>query len=105
MVTLGDIKCNFKDLMMEFKYEGKKVQLRGTHKSNVVWMSDKRSEKNARQVVQEEFHSMALSVYLKYAISCSNLEGMPILVNEKIQTILQNYEDVFGIPTELPPQR
>ncbi|GJY93232.1 reverse transcriptase [Tanacetum coccineum] len=103
--TLGDIKCNSKDLRMEFNYEGKKVKLKGTHKSNVVWMSDKKSEKNARHVVQGEFHSMALSVYPMDAISCSNVEGMPMTVNEKIQTVLQNYKDVFGIPAELPPQR
>ncbi|GKE27719.1 reverse transcriptase, partial [Tanacetum coccineum] len=28
LATLGDIKCNFKELRMEFKYESKKVQLR-----------------------------------------------------------------------------
>nr|GEW13447.1 RNA-directed DNA polymerase like [Tanacetum cinerariifolium] len=105
LATLEDIKCNFKKLRMEFKYKGKKVQLRGTHKSNLVWLSDKKSEKNARQVAQGEFHSMALSVYPMNAISCSNLEGMPMKVNEKIKAVLKNYKDVFGIPVELPPQR
>ncbi|GJU31340.1 hypothetical protein Tco_1174929 [Tanacetum coccineum] len=104
LATLGDIKCNFKELRMEFKYEGKKVQLRGTHKSNLVWMSDKKSEKNARQVVQGEFHSMTLSVYPINVISCSNLEGMPMEVDERIKTVLKNYEDVFRIPVELPSQ-
>ncbi|GJX35380.1 putative mitochondrial protein [Tanacetum coccineum] len=64
-----------------------------------------KSEKNAIQVVQGEFHSMALSVYPMNAISCSNLEGMPMKVDEKIKAALRNYEDVFGIPVELPPQR
>nr|GEZ66984.1 putative mitochondrial protein [Tanacetum cinerariifolium] len=59
LATLGDIKCNFKELRMEFKYEGKKVQLR----------------------------------------------GMLMKVDEKIKIVLKNYEDVFGIPVELPPQR
>ncbi|GJT81002.1 reverse transcriptase [Tanacetum coccineum] len=105
LATLGDIKCNFKELRMEFKYGGKKVQLRGTHKSNVGWMNGKQIEKSARQVVQGEFHSMALSVYLVNAMSCSNLEGMPVTVDRKIQVVLNSYEDVFGIPVELPPQR
>ncbi|GKD80508.1 reverse transcriptase, partial [Tanacetum coccineum] len=105
LATFGDIKCNFKELRMKFKYEGKKVQLRGTHKSNLVWMSDKKSKKNARQVVQGEFHSMTLSVYPTNVISCSNLEGMPMEVDERIKTVLKNYEDVFRIPVELPPQR
>nr|GEU90345.1 retrotransposable element Tf2 [Tanacetum cinerariifolium] len=43
LATLEDIKCNFKELRMEFKYGDKKVQLRGTHKSNVVWLNDKKS--------------------------------------------------------------
>ncbi|GKF66693.1 reverse transcriptase [Tanacetum coccineum] len=35
LATLGDIKCNFKELRMEFKYNGKGVALRGTQKTNV----------------------------------------------------------------------
>nr|GEW24686.1 hypothetical protein [Tanacetum cinerariifolium] len=105
LAILGDIKCNFKELRLEFKYEGKKVQLRGTHKFNVVWLSDKKSENNARQVAQGEFHSIALTVYLMNAISCFNLEGMPMKVDEKIKVVLKNYEDVFGILVELPLQR
>nr|GEU68823.1 retrovirus-related Pol polyprotein from transposon opus [Tanacetum cinerariifolium] len=30
---------------------------------------------------------------------------MPMTVDGKIQTVLESYEDVFGIPVELPPQR
>ncbi|GJT57984.1 RNA-directed DNA polymerase like protein [Tanacetum coccineum] len=72
--------------------------LRGTHKSNVVWLNNKNSEKTTRQVVQGEFHSMDLCVY-------PVLEGMPVTVDGKIQAVLENYEDVFGIPVELPQQR
>ncbi|GJZ52664.1 putative mitochondrial protein [Tanacetum coccineum] len=53
LATLGDIKCNFKELRMKFKYG----------------------------------------------------EAMPVTVDGKIQAVLENYEDVFGIPVELPPQR
>ncbi|GKB67311.1 transposon ty3-G gag-pol polyprotein [Tanacetum coccineum] len=79
--------------------------LRGTHQSNVVWLNNKKSVKTTRQVVQGEFHSMALSVYPMNTISCSNLEGMLVAVDEKIQTVFKNYEDVFGISVNLPPQR
>ncbi|GKA82309.1 reverse transcriptase [Tanacetum coccineum] len=71
----------------------------------MVWLNDKKSVKTERQVVQGEFHSMALSVYLMNNISFSNLEGTPLTVDGKIQEVLKNYEDVFGIPVELPPQR
>ncbi|GKC28041.1 retrotransposon-related protein [Tanacetum coccineum] len=90
---------------MKFKYGGKKLQLRGTHKSNVVWLNDKKGEKTARQVVQGEFHSMALSVYPMNTISCFNSEGMHVTVDGKIQAVLEKYKDVFGIPVELPSQR
>ncbi|GJR15630.1 putative mitochondrial protein [Tanacetum coccineum] len=42
---------------------------------------------------------MGLSVYPVDAISCSNLEGMPLTMDKEIQAVLDNYEDVFGILT------
>ncbi|GKA21595.1 reverse transcriptase, partial [Tanacetum coccineum] len=36
--TLGDIKCNFQELRMEFKFNGKKVVLKGTKQSELQWM-------------------------------------------------------------------
>ncbi|GJY14993.1 retrotransposable element Tf2 [Tanacetum coccineum] len=48
LATLGDIKCKFKELRMEFKYGGKKVKLKGTHKSNVEWMNGKQIKNSAR---------------------------------------------------------
>lgn len=35
LATLGDIKCNFQDLRMEFLYQGSKVVLRGTKQNNI----------------------------------------------------------------------
>ncbi|GJX53783.1 gypsy/ty3 retroelement polyprotein [Tanacetum coccineum] len=35
--TLWDIKCNFKELKMEFVYNHKKIALKGTHKSEFKW--------------------------------------------------------------------
>nr|GEZ31503.1 reverse transcriptase [Tanacetum cinerariifolium] len=69
-----DIKCNFKELRIEFKYEGKKVLIRGTHKYNVEWMSDKKSKEVIKQVLKAKLHSMALSVYPRNEISCLNLD-------------------------------
>ncbi|GJW85141.1 putative mitochondrial protein [Tanacetum coccineum] len=36
--TLGDIKCNFKDLKMEFVYNNKKMAIRGSHKTAIQWV-------------------------------------------------------------------
>ncbi|GJS57681.1 transposon ty3-I gag-pol polyprotein [Tanacetum coccineum] len=63
LATLGDIKCNFKELRMEFKYNGKGVALRGTQKTNVEWMGTKAAKKALKQVAHAEFHSMALYVF------------------------------------------
>ncbi|GKB22159.1 reverse transcriptase [Tanacetum coccineum] len=71
--TLRDIRFNFHDLRMDFKYNGKRVLLRGTHKTNLDWLNTKTSDKIMRQA---ELHSMAMS-----------------------------YEDVFYVPTKLPPRR
>nr|GEX48115.1 hypothetical protein [Tanacetum cinerariifolium] len=52
--------------------QGKRVAIRGTHKSTMEWMNDKGTDKN---VVQAEFHSMALCVFPANAASCMQLEG------------------------------
>ncbi|GJU16207.1 putative mitochondrial protein [Tanacetum coccineum] len=50
LATLGDIKCSFKDLRMEFKYNGKGVALRGTQKTNVEWMGAKATNKALKKL-------------------------------------------------------
>ncbi|GKF41834.1 retrotransposable element Tf2 [Tanacetum coccineum] len=42
---------------------------------------------------------------MKFKYGGSNLEGMPLTVDEKIQTVVDSYKDVLGILVELPPQR
>ncbi|GJY81073.1 reverse transcriptase [Tanacetum coccineum] len=56
--TLGDIKCNFKELRMEFLYKRKKMVLRGTPKSNSEWMTGHKLNKVDRQAKQPEFSAM-----------------------------------------------
>ena len=40
--TLGDIKCNLKELRMEFMYNGSKVALRSTPKPTTQWIEGKK---------------------------------------------------------------
>jgi hypothetical protein len=40
--TLGVIKCDFKNLKMEFEYNGNKVALRGTQKPTMQWIGRKK---------------------------------------------------------------
>ncbi|GKA24846.1 hypothetical protein Tco_0710879 [Tanacetum coccineum] len=41
LVTLGDIKCNFSQLRMEFMYKNKRMTLRGTPKAAIQWLEGK----------------------------------------------------------------
>lgn len=56
---LGDIKCNFKDLKMEFVYNGAKVILRGTKQEPVQWIEGKGTSK---KMVNQVGTSMAMCV-------------------------------------------
>ncbi|GJQ90103.1 RNA-directed DNA polymerase like protein [Tanacetum coccineum] len=102
--TLGDIKCNFKELRMEFMYKGKKMVLRGTPKSNLEWMSGFKQNKIERQGKQLEFSSMQLCVFPIAEVILMRMEGISELQSE-LQTVVEEFADVFAIPKELPPSR
>ncbi|GKC33694.1 putative mitochondrial protein [Tanacetum coccineum] len=57
----GDIKCNFKQLRMEFVYKEKRMTLRGTPKPALQWMEGKRQDKEVETVPHAEL--LMLSVY------------------------------------------
>ncbi|GJV45899.1 reverse transcriptase [Tanacetum coccineum] len=105
LATLGDIKCNFKELRMEFKYNGKGVALRGTKKTNVEWIGAKATDKALKQMAHEKFHSMALCMIPQGDVFCMQMEGSTIVIDLKIQEVLAFYEDMFDVPTALPPLR
>ncbi|GJY47426.1 hypothetical protein Tco_0436489 [Tanacetum coccineum] len=60
LFTLGNILSNFKELIMKFKYNGRKVVLRGTQKANLHWMH---GSKMLIQTPHVELSSMVLCVY------------------------------------------
>ncbi|GJV76968.1 retrotransposon-related protein [Tanacetum coccineum] len=97
--TLGDIMLNFQELRMEFKYKGRKVALRGTRRSGVQWMEGFRVPEQTAQL-----SSMVLCVYPSTTlnmVSASTTEGIP----SPISTLLSYFDDVFAVPTALPPIR
>nr|GEV55749.1 NBS-containing resistance-like protein [Tanacetum cinerariifolium] len=57
LTTLGDIRFNFHELRMDFKYNNKRVLLRGTHKSNLDWLSTKALSKTVKLA---DLHSMVM---------------------------------------------
>ncbi|GKC91516.1 reverse transcriptase [Tanacetum coccineum] len=58
--TLGNILNNFKEIKMEFKYNGKKILLRGTLKDELQWM---RGSKMHIHTPKTELCYMVLCVY------------------------------------------
>ncbi|GJY18605.1 putative mitochondrial protein [Tanacetum coccineum] len=87
---------------MDFKYNNKRVLLRGTHKSNLEWLSTKISNKIIRQA---ELHSMAMCIFPHSASTCMQIEATITNVHPALQQVIKEYEDVFSIPKELPPKR
>nr|GEV74561.1 hypothetical protein [Tanacetum cinerariifolium] len=93
---LGDIKWNFKDLIMDFVYNDRRMVLRGTQKAALQWMSGKRQSK-------EISNGQVLCVYLNTLFSMSQTTTSPPCL--QITELLHSYQDVFVTPTLLPPKR
>ncbi|GKD40714.1 hypothetical protein Tco_1260921 [Tanacetum coccineum] len=76
----------------------------GTPKSNLEWMSGFKQNKIERQGKQLEFSSMQLCVFPITEVSLMRMEGISELQPE-LQTVVEEFADVFAIPKELPPSR
>ncbi|XP_071705151.1 uncharacterized protein [Rutidosis leptorrhynchoides] len=97
--TLGDIKWNFDELKMQFKYKGSKVQLRGTKKAELQLLE-------AKRVPQVQLSSMILCVYPGQVCQMNAMSANPaIKMDPKIGGLLDTFDDIFDVPTKLPPQR
>ncbi|GJY39911.1 retrotransposon-related protein [Tanacetum coccineum] len=103
--TLGDIKCNFKEPRMGLNYNGKYMTLRGATKPTAQWVEGK-------QVSKATNHFMTMCVYpttMLNMITASEPKvdnhdkevQLPFLFNQ----LLEDYGDVFEIPTGLPLKR
>nr|GEV27077.1 zinc finger, C3HC [Tanacetum cinerariifolium] len=103
LATLGDIKCNFKQLRIEFVYKGKRMTLRGTPKPALQWMERKRQNKEVETVPHAEL--LMLSVYLNTRLNLMSLQADSNELPKELKEIITTYEDVFEIPKELPPHR
>ncbi|GJU75706.1 hypothetical protein Tco_1272776 [Tanacetum coccineum] len=96
-----NIPTYFKELRMEFKYNGKKVLFKGTSKRELQWMQG------------SKMHIQTTSVELSYMVLCmyptttlhmiKSIESQQ--VPEKITYLLHHYSDGYSIPTTFPPKR
>ncbi|GKA62966.1 gypsy/ty3 retroelement polyprotein [Tanacetum coccineum] len=94
--VLGDIKWNFKDLVMDFVYNGRRMVLRGTQKAALQWMNGKRQSKATS-------NGQVLCVYPNTLFSMTQTTTSPPC--SQITDLLDSYQDVFVTPTSLPPKR
>lgn len=99
LATLGNIQWNFKDLTMMFEQGRKKVMLRGSQNSIVQWLPSKQLEKASKHE-NAELCSMMLYVYPN-ALFNMNASNNSV----EVKSMLDKYEDVFAMPTALPPKR
>ncbi|GJY83879.1 retrotransposon-related protein [Tanacetum coccineum] len=106
LATLGDIMWNFTSLRMQFQYEGRQVALRGTTKSPMQWYSGKQLTKHVTQKAAN-LSSMNLCVPATSVMSLTvtNKPVFGITESQALKELLIEFEDVFALPTVLPPQR
>lgn len=104
--SLGDIKCNFQQLVMEFTWLGKWVKLKGTSNDNksqsvTGQVNTKWQEDQAYLLESAERCTQLWSINVS-SVQTSNLDSSK---NEELNRLLKEFEDVFNLPKELPPKR
>nr|GEW62401.1 hypothetical protein [Tanacetum cinerariifolium] len=94
--TLGDIKCNFKELRMRFNYNGKYMTLSGATKPTVQWI-------DGRQVSKADNHSMTMCVYPTAMLNMITASEPKIDTHEK--EVQEGTKPINIIPYRHPPTK
>ncbi|XP_061358034.1 uncharacterized protein LOC133302292 [Gastrolobium bilobum] len=96
----GDVTTNYKQLVLKFEREGRVIELKGETKVQVepIELHQLRRLSNSDAVatyfqLQTIDHQHSIEPYIEEA--CHSL----------IQPVLQEYEDIFATPNQLPPSR
>nr|GEW76284.1 hypothetical protein [Tanacetum cinerariifolium] len=96
LATLGDMQCNFKKLIMKFNFKGRQLVLRGMNNTYVHGMQG-----NEGMLKQAKLSSMDLCVYPVQLCQIKSVES----VSTKVEQVLTQFDEVFEVPKDLPPQR
>nr|GEW22175.1 hypothetical protein [Tanacetum cinerariifolium] len=96
LATLGDIQCNFKKLFMKFNHKGRQLVLTGITNTHVHWMQG-----NKGMMKQAKLSFIALCVY---PVQLCQMESIGS-VSVEVEQVLTQFDKVFKIPKDLPPQR
>ena len=97
--TLGWIRCDFKNLIMEYTYKGTKIVLRGTHQTTLKWMQGKTKEKS--RMISPELSAITVCDYSATVLQMESKVGS----DKEIQQVLDEFGSIFDVPKELPPHR
>ena len=91
---LGSVVCNWKKMTMEFQWENQTCRLQGVDDQPIQATSLKMVSKEVRQGGS------------LFAVCVNTLQGtVAAQLPSDMQQILQEYEDIFKEPTQLPPSR
>ncbi|GKF30895.1 glycoside hydrolase, catalytic domain-containing protein, partial [Tanacetum coccineum] len=103
--TLGDIKCNFKELKMEFVYNQNKIALRGTHKSVVQVVTGKKQLNAMVGTTQAELFMMCVYPNTGLSLMSAKHNNQECVKVPELSVVVEEFSDVFALSTELPPKR
>ena len=111
LVELGDIVWNFKELQMKFKRDGKDYMLQG----------NKGIQQPLLTIPGDKMDKVLVKTAQLSLLQCYELQWVRPLGDEyqekegkncgdrevpgELQAVLEEFEDVFQEPTQLPPQR
>ncbi|GJX27091.1 hypothetical protein Tco_0233387, partial [Tanacetum coccineum] len=98
LATLGDIKCNFSKLRMEFMYKYKKMILRGTPKAAIQWLDGKNRDKEFEGSANAEL--LMFCMYPNTGVNLMNLEGQNKgeEIYPELAKVVDTFADVFNVP-------
>nr|GEV56506.1 hypothetical protein [Tanacetum cinerariifolium] len=92
-------KCDFKNLVMEYTYNNKKVVLRGTKQATIQWMQGK--QRQGKKLVSAKLSAMSVCVC---PTTFMQIEAGSYH-SKDVETVLKDFELVFDVPKELPHKR
>ncbi|KAH9692146.1 hypothetical protein KPL70_016314 [Citrus sinensis] len=100
---LGPILWDFKNLWMEFKWEGRRMVLRGSTAGPLKLVSAVHMQKDLKQVPQVA----AAHIFSLLLEPCINSTTTEIITDEpaELQHLLKKYHGIFMEPKGLPPPR
>nr|GEV00451.1 hypothetical protein [Tanacetum cinerariifolium] len=97
--TLGWIRCDFRNLVMEYTYNNRKIVLKGTHQATIQWMQDKPKKKG--KFVTTELAAMSVCVCPATLMQMEAKNSH----SKEVEILLEEFKSVFEMPKNLPPKR